>query len=200
MGFTELPQDVLLELAKQLDVADLMNVLAVRAMSGSDAIVSDRSFKTCHLVREIQFQRTFWIDAAARITAVQMQPLPLSNADELDKLSLQQLQDTVRRANRLTHNFRSDNPHPVRTRNLAIEFSIEVFCIPGANLAVAHATGRVSFWDILTSRRVGYLEIPDLRVGRQLCLELKGRALIAAHTRHVIHRCSTRMFTVVLGL
>ncbi|KAJ7123609.1 hypothetical protein C8R44DRAFT_735247 [Mycena epipterygia] len=176
MGFTELPQDVLLELAKELDVADLISVLA-----------------TCRPARELQFQRTLWINAAARITAVQMQPLPLSNADELDKLSLQQLQDTVRRAHRLIQNLRSDNPRPVRIRNLTIGPSSEVFCIPGANLVVAHVTGRVSFWDILTSRCVGNLEIPDLFVRRELCLELKGRALIAAYTRHVttIHRCST---------
>ncbi|KAJ7113763.1 hypothetical protein C8R44DRAFT_881355 [Mycena epipterygia] len=61
----DLPQDILFELAKQLDVANLI------------------SLATCRLIRELKFQRSLWIEAFARIKTVQMQPLPLSRADIL---------------------------------------------------------------------------------------------------------------------
>ncbi|KAJ7104899.1 hypothetical protein C8R44DRAFT_807244 [Mycena epipterygia] len=164
-GIVHLPQDVLLELAKQLDVADLMSVLA-----------------TCRLIRELRLQRSLWIEALARIKAVQMQPLPFTNTDEIGTLSLHQLQDIVQRVEHLINNFQSDNPRPVRIRTLSLAASIDtIFCIPGANLAVSHTIGTVCVWDILTSHRVGYLEVPDLIVHpRALCLEIKGQALIGA--------------------
>ncbi|KAJ7089551.1 hypothetical protein C8R44DRAFT_439865 [Mycena epipterygia] len=167
VGLTELPQDVLLELAKELDVGDLTSLLA-----------------TCHLIRELQLHRSLWLDAIARIKSVQMQPLPLSSADELDALSLQQLQDTVRRANRLIRNLRSDKPRAVLIRTLSLEASAGVFCIPGANLVVSHISrsGIVSVWDIITSLRVAHLHVPDLTVQSQaLCMEIKGKALIGAY-------------------
>ncbi|KAJ7113804.1 hypothetical protein C8R44DRAFT_228720 [Mycena epipterygia] len=165
LGIAELPQDVLLELAKELDVGDLISLLA-----------------TCRLIRELQLQRSLWIEALVRIKTVQMQPLPLSNADELDTLSLQQLQDTVRRASRLIHSLRSDKPRPVLIRTLSLEALAGIFCIPGGNLVVSHTRGTVSVWDITTSHRVAHLDIFELNVQSQaLCLEIKGKALIGAH-------------------
>ncbi|KAJ7113773.1 hypothetical protein C8R44DRAFT_984464 [Mycena epipterygia] len=166
---------VLLELTKQLDVADLTSLLA-----------------TCRLIRELQLQRSLWLEAIAQIKSVQMQPLPLSSADELDAMSLQQLQDTVRRANRLIHNLRSDTPRPVLIQTLSLEAMAGIFCIPGANLVVSHCSGSgtVSVWDISTLRRVAFLEIPDLVVHRaQVCLEIKGKALGARIRHHLVAIC-----------
>ncbi|KAJ7113810.1 hypothetical protein C8R44DRAFT_228745 [Mycena epipterygia] len=172
LGIAELPQDVLLELAKELDVCDLISLLA-----------------TCHLIRELQLQRSLWIEALVRIKTVQMQPLPLSNADELDTLSLQQLQDTVRRASRLIHSLRSDKPRPVLIRTLPLEALADIFCIPGANLVVSHTRGTVSMWDITTSHRVAQLDIPGLSVQPQaLCLDIKGKALIGAYVSSISSR------------
>ncbi|KAJ7113769.1 hypothetical protein C8R44DRAFT_228591 [Mycena epipterygia] len=166
VGIAGFPQDVLLELAKQLDVADLISFLA-----------------TCRVIREVQLERTLWIDALARIKTVQMQPLPLSSADELDTLPLQQLQDTVRWAARVIHNLRSDSPRPVLLRTFNMETTVGgIFPIPGTNIAVSCAFGSVSCWDIPTSLRVAHLEIPGLKLQPQtLCLEIKGKALIGAY-------------------
>ncbi|KAJ6521083.1 hypothetical protein DFH09DRAFT_1193274 [Mycena vulgaris] len=145
------PQDVLLELFKHLDVTDLITFLSI-----------------CRIIRELQCERTLWIHALIRLKQVEMQPLPLPLGKTLDVLSLHELQNTVRRANRLAlrlaNNLKSDHPRPARICPLFVEPGARIFCIPGANLIVTHITGSVSCWDTLTSHRVAYQEIPDLRI------------------------------------
>ncbi|KAJ7872393.1 hypothetical protein B0H13DRAFT_2280273 [Mycena leptocephala] len=112
LSITEFPQDILLELAKRLDVADLLSLLS--------------------------FERTFWLEALMRIRDVEMQPLPLSTADSVDMLSLSELQNVVRRADRLMKNFKSEKPRPFHIGNFSVESSVSIFFIPGANLIVAY--------------------------------------------------------------
>ncbi|KAJ7820278.1 hypothetical protein B0H13DRAFT_2130475 [Mycena leptocephala] len=157
LGITDLPLDVLLELAKQLNISDLVILLS-----------------TCRLIRKLEFQRTLWLDALTRMREVEMQPA-------LDSLSLSELQNTVRQANRLMNNFKSDQPRPVRIRTFEFECIpalAKIFCIPGTSLVVVHIVGSVSCWDILTAKRVACLEIPNLRIQTGACMEIKGKALI----------------------
>ncbi|KAJ7858159.1 hypothetical protein B0H13DRAFT_1154237 [Mycena leptocephala] len=166
MSLQELPLDVLLELVKLLCVGDLISFLS-----------------TCRVTRKLEFQRTLWLDALVRIQEVEMQPVALPNGQALDSLSLSELQNTVRQANRLMNNFKSDNPRPVRIRSLEPKFvpsPSRIFCIPGTNLAVSHFLGSVSCWDILASKRVACLELPELEVRTEACMEIKGKALIGA--------------------
>ncbi|KAJ7113775.1 hypothetical protein C8R44DRAFT_795787 [Mycena epipterygia] len=160
---TELPEDILLDLSQHFDVADLMNIVA-----------------TCRVFRALQLHKSFWLNIFARIRS-QMHPLPFFKGEDLATLSLEDLQTTARRVNRLLHNFHSDSPYPVHIRNLSIEPSAHFFCIPGTSLAVSYTISGVSCWNILTSHRVAYLEINDLRVrSRAPCMETKGEALIVA--------------------
>ncbi|KAJ6582327.1 hypothetical protein B0H19DRAFT_1252432 [Mycena capillaripes] len=103
-SLTDLPLDVLLKFAKRLDVKDLLNFLSI-----------------CQVLRELQSQKTIWLDALVLIKEVHNQPLPLSKRElgALNTASLRQLQDTVRRANRLMNNFESDSP---RSGNMRIYF------------------------------------------------------------------------------
>ncbi|KAJ6585749.1 hypothetical protein B0H19DRAFT_427066 [Mycena capillaripes] len=163
----ELPQDVLLELAKQLNIADLFGLLSL-----------------CRVIREVQFERTLWVNALIRLREVEMQPLPLSTAETLETLSLQQLQNAAQRANRLMLNFTSDRPRPVRTGTLCppVNCWTRIFCIPGANLALVHDynTGWLECWDVLISRRMAYVELPGLKVRKIACMDIKGKALFSA--------------------
>ncbi|KAJ6560006.1 hypothetical protein B0H19DRAFT_107796 [Mycena capillaripes] len=135
-------------------------------------------------MRELQSQRTIWLDALVRIREVHNQPLPLSkeSLQALNTVSFRQLQDTVLQANRLMNNFKSHRPRPVQTRTLCFGPTglwTSFICIPGTSLVVRHSTGSVSCWDVLTSERVAYLDIPDLRVKTETpCMEIMGKALL----------------------
>jgi hypothetical protein len=73
------------------------------------------------IIREIQLERTLWLDILVRMREVDNQPLPLSNPAALDLLSLPGIQTAVRHAYRLMINWRSDTPQPVRIQTFAIE-------------------------------------------------------------------------------
>ncbi|KAJ7843949.1 hypothetical protein B0H13DRAFT_2412134 [Mycena leptocephala] len=167
LNITEFPQDILLELAKRLDVADLLSLLSL-----------------CRITRGLQFERTLWLDALIRIREVEMQPLPLSTADSVDTLSLSELQNIVRRADRLMKNFQSEKPRPFHIGNFSVERRGSIFFIPGANLIVANNyKGSVSCWDTVTSQRVAHLSNERDSVyiyPSALCTEIMGKALIGA--------------------
>ncbi|KAJ7908393.1 hypothetical protein B0H13DRAFT_2273351 [Mycena leptocephala] len=167
LRIAEFPHDVLLELTQRLDVADLLSFLSI-----------------CRVIRELQSAKTLWLDALTRIREVEMQPLPLSTGDVLEALSLPELQNVVRKVDRLMKNFKSDKPRPVRIDNFSVERSARIFCIPGANLVVAYTnTGNVSCWDTLTSQRVAHLKNQRewyYLQPRAVCTEIKGKALIGA--------------------
>ncbi|KAJ7023588.1 hypothetical protein C8F04DRAFT_1193341 [Mycena alexandri] len=162
----ELPEDILLELAKDLDVADLISLLS-----------------TCRVIRKIELQKTLWLDALVRIQEVERQPHPLSNTQNLGTFSPQQLQHTAQQVNRLVKNWSSDNPRPTRIGQLSVEPNHGFFCLPGTPLIVTHADagGTMSCWDILEGKHVAHLELPGLFVRTKIpCMEEEGRALICA--------------------
>ncbi|KAJ6585836.1 hypothetical protein B0H19DRAFT_1110831 [Mycena capillaripes] len=158
----DLPPDVLLEVVKQLDAADLISFLS-----------------TCRVIRELQLQRTLWLHALIRIRQVEMQPLPLAKPEAL---SLPELQNAVRHACRLMKILRSDKPRPVRVNTLSVESGSRILTIPGSNLVMIHLMGSCSCWDIPTSQLVAHLEIPDLQIKTEACMEIEGKALFAACT------------------
>ncbi|KAJ7022582.1 hypothetical protein C8F04DRAFT_1310705 [Mycena alexandri] len=172
-SFVELPQDVLLELLKHLDVEDLINFLSL-----------------CRVIRELQLQKSLWLYALVRVREVQMQPLPLPAAASLDTLSLQELLDTLSlqklqhtalQVNQIMKNLKSENPRPVRIRTLSVERERRLFCIPAANLAVTHGLGIVDCWDLLTCQRVAHMEIRMfLYIVTWPCLEEEGKAIFGA--------------------
>ncbi|KAJ7790198.1 hypothetical protein B0H14DRAFT_3891321 [Mycena olivaceomarginata] len=165
MNIRELPPDVLLELAKQANVRDLLGFLS-----------------TCHVIHDLQFQRSLWLEVLTRIREIELQPLPLSTADPPDTLSLCELQNVARRADRLRRNLQSDNPRLFDMRSLSVVARAgPIFFIPGAHLAVTHSPGFVTCWDIVSSQMVGQLEIPHLLVRDEaLSMDIAGKALVGA--------------------
>ncbi|KAJ6564598.1 hypothetical protein B0H19DRAFT_1141520 [Mycena capillaripes] len=166
-GIAEIPQDILLELAKELDVGDLLAFLSI-----------------CRVIRRVQLHRTLWLNAIARIKAVENHPLPVPNGEAFEALSLGELQDIVRRAHRLMNNFKSAHPRPVAFRTLC-ETVVGpgyrgIIFLQGTNLLVIHdrACGSVACWDIPTSQRLAYAEIPNLRIETEACMEIQGKALL----------------------
>ncbi|KAJ7736488.1 hypothetical protein B0H16DRAFT_1573946 [Mycena metata] len=166
----EFPEDVLLELAKDLGVADLISLLS-----------------TCRAVRKVELHLSLWLDALVRIQEVERQPHRLSNTQNLNTLSLQQLQHTAQQCNRLMKNWRSDNPRPTCIRQFSVPPNHGFFCLIGSSFIVSHTEGCVSCWNILDGKRVAHLEIPGLflRMGVP-CMEEDGRALICAAIGHYV--------------
>ncbi|KAJ7809437.1 hypothetical protein B0H13DRAFT_1927923 [Mycena leptocephala] len=163
------PEDILLEFAKELDVADLLSFLSL-----------------CRTIRELRFRRALWLDALIRIREVQMQPLPLLTAEALDVLSLLELQNLVQQAHRLMENLQSGTPLPIRIRTFSVDAGARILCIPGANLVVTYIWGGgVSCWDIPTSHQVAHLEIPEIQIHTEVCVEIVGKALIGTTRRNV---------------
>jgi hypothetical protein len=148
-------------------------------------------YQICRVIRELQSEKTLWLNALLHIREVEMNPLPLSTGDALDALSLPELQNVVRRVDRVMKNLKSDNPRPIRIDNFSIERWTRIFCIPGANLTVAYTKyGNVSCWDTLTSQRVAHLENQRdsewfYLQPQAVCTEIKGKALIGAWIQSV---------------
>ncbi|KAJ7608950.1 hypothetical protein DFH06DRAFT_1346632 [Mycena polygramma] len=162
-SLADVPLDVLLEIAKQLDVASVLTLLTM-----------------CHALHELRLDQSFWLNALQRIVTVERQPVP---CEDPKAFSLSELEHVVRRTNGM-RNFLSDRPRPVSTRTLSIPITDRVFCIPGQNLVVAHSEGSVDCWDILTSDRLASLRIAGLRVRSDApCMDIRGTALIAASLR-----------------
>ncbi|KAJ6451316.1 hypothetical protein C8R45DRAFT_91801 [Mycena sanguinolenta] len=167
MSLAEFPQDVLMELAKQLDIQDLFNFLA-----------------TCCVICELQHEQTLWVDALTRIKEVDLQPLPLSTAKSLETLSARELQNVARQALRLRKNLQSDKPRHVRMHRFSVRTSPRIkniFFIPGTHLVVTSTYGSLDCWDILTAERMGHLKVPGLwvRTESALCMDGTGRTLLA---------------------
>ncbi|KAF8202039.1 hypothetical protein K438DRAFT_1965488 [Mycena galopus ATCC 62051] len=156
MGITQCPPDVLLELAKLLDVADLL--------------------------RFIWFHKTFWLTTIAYIREVEeMQPLPLPPAvSELENI----VRNAVRLMKNLKR--RNPRPVRIRTLAvdpgvLLCVPGANLIVIHHHQWVEEQRITHVSCWDILTARCVGRLDIPELRIDTNaLCMEIHGKALIGA--------------------
>jgi len=105
-------------------------------------------------------------------------------------MPLRQLQDIVRRANRLMNNFNSDTPRPVSMHTLSEPWEgSRIILLQGTNLLVTHDSGSLICWDILTSQRVGSLAVPDLFLQTERpCMEIEGQALLGAYISGVADR------------
>ncbi|KAJ6585831.1 hypothetical protein B0H19DRAFT_1228083 [Mycena capillaripes] len=168
VSIADFPPDVLLEVAKQLSLADLLSLLSV-----------------CRIIRELKLEKSLWIDALTCIREVDNQPLPLPNSQALDTLSLLELENAVRQTHRLVKNLQSETPRPVRLSTFAVESAAKILPIPGANLTAIHPRGGISCWDTLTCQRVAHLEIPGFQVETEACMEIEGKALFAAYASDV---------------
>ncbi|KAJ7113856.1 hypothetical protein C8R44DRAFT_881427 [Mycena epipterygia] len=100
----------------------------------------------------------------------------LHKREELGTLSLEHLRNTARRVNGvLAHVLCALEAYPQNLRPISFVF------------AVSHTASGVSCWDLITSRRVAYLEIQLKALSvrsRAPCMETKGKALIAATMRN----------------
>ncbi|KAJ7723774.1 hypothetical protein B0H16DRAFT_1737041 [Mycena metata] len=153
MSLCEIPQDVLLEVVKHFDVADLLRFLSVYQST-----------------RELQLQRSLWLHAWFKY--------------ETYKGNLSLFQMPSRSIHCLWSNFNTQ--HTLSTGHTHVSY------VQGTNLVVTYTSGAVSCWDIITSRRVAHLEIPNLHVViDKPCLEITGRALFGAciGTQHLAAIC-----------
>lgn len=112
-----------------------------------------------------------------------MQPLPFP-IEEINTSSLSELQNKVRRIDRIMKNFRSDTPRRVWTRTLSGTGYI-IACMPGTNLILSYNGRDLTCWDILTCLRVAHLEVSELNLMTEACVEVAGKALFGARIGYV---------------
>ncbi|KAJ7646436.1 hypothetical protein DFH06DRAFT_578648 [Mycena polygramma] len=143
MSLTHLPYDTLLDFAKQLDVRDFLHFLSI-----------------CRVMRELGCHRTLWLNALLRIKRVEMHPIPFFTQEEIDTMSLPELQNVVRKVDRLMKNFSSHKPRPIRIQTLAIDSGSSVSCVPGTNIVLTITEHGLSCWDVVSSQRVHNSEFP----------------------------------------
>ncbi|KAF7298716.1 F-box domain-containing protein [Mycena indigotica] len=166
------PEDVLLRLAQELDVRDLINLLA-----------------TCNALHALQHHRTLWISAAARLRHVQLHPLPVP-MERLARLTLSQLQTVVRQANRLLQNWHSPLPRPTWTRVFSVGHAgnpgfRSLFGIPGTYLVVT------AVWD--EADDITVVVCWNVRTGERVCeTTIRSFVLKAADSWGTIQRFPTR--------
>ncbi|KAF7298709.1 F-box domain-containing protein [Mycena indigotica] len=198
------PDDLLLRLVKDLDLCDIINLLAVRTspLTKGARSLADGHWQTCRAFRALQEYRTLWLDAVALIQRVKLHPLPLTEA-ETETVPLARLQQVVRRANWLLKNLHSEAPRPTWTRVLEIGKPGKILCVPGTHLVVLveKGTGAVSCWDTQTGQRVGAIHVPHLRISMVASgLRDDGRAVLGgiAVLPNADDTTSTRLAVLVL--
>ncbi|KAF7298710.1 F-box domain-containing protein [Mycena indigotica] len=162
------PDDVLLRLGQELDICDLISLLA-----------------TCRALRALQDYRTLWIAAVHRIRYTQLHPLPLAQNESISSLPLARLQTLARQTNRLLQNWHSDAPRPAWTRSFHIG-KWPMLCIPGTYLVitVSYSDHAISCWDARTGAYRGRTEVPHLHlVVARPFVGVEGRAMLGATVR-----------------
>ncbi|KAJ7055732.1 hypothetical protein C8F01DRAFT_1157490, partial [Mycena amicta] len=170
-NLVEFPQDILLELAKWLDIHDILSLLS-----------------TCRAIRELQWHKSLWIYAIWRIRSIQLHPLPLQNSRDLSSLSLPHLVDAVKLAHRLMDNLRQQVPTPASVTQFHAGWLVKgVICIPGTYLLLVQSFAGISCWDVLTSQSVASLpraaNVSLAAASQNVCMQVPGKALIIGYTQ-----------------
>ncbi|KAJ6467582.1 hypothetical protein C8R47DRAFT_7889 [Mycena vitilis] len=127
MLFLTFPFDVILEISLRLDLGDAIALLS-----------------TCTLLRQLLEEKSFRLHALDRARRIPMHSIAVPIRQELSDLSLAQLQEAGKRANRLMKNWLSDSPRPESVREMSLDARAQIIVIPGTGLAIAHGPAFVS--------------------------------------------------------
>ncbi|KAJ7048953.1 hypothetical protein C8F01DRAFT_1187254 [Mycena amicta] len=162
-----LPQDVLLYLATFLDVQDLFSLLA-----------------TCHYIRQLCLEPTLWLDAITRLRTVQLHPAVAFTSQSLLDLPRSDLQAMVQKANTILRNLASPQPKLQRVALFRVQPQMtdntQVFFISGTGVVVSVLNGVISCYNVRTQRLLKQFAMRDLRIYKNCCAEVSGKALFAA--------------------
>ncbi|KAJ7610210.1 hypothetical protein FB45DRAFT_1122181 [Roridomyces roridus] len=96
----DFPLDILLDLAKELNLPDSLHLTA-----------------TCTACAAVLHSPSFWIESLHQMEKIHKRPIPCEPATDLATLPLDKLRNIAIHAYRLRKNWASDSPRPVATRD-----------------------------------------------------------------------------------
>ncbi|KAF8193923.1 hypothetical protein K438DRAFT_1969221 [Mycena galopus ATCC 62051] len=168
MDSTQIPQDVILEMARFLDLHDAFHLLV-----------------TCSSFALLLSFRDFWLKSLVRIQTVHMQPLPCPIGVDIFDLSMDALRDLAIHAYSLRKNWTSECALLASVRTIALDDAYrQIRVIPGTNLVITDNSERLRCWNTQSEACVGEMEVDedfslDYDVGKSRLFHLPGRSFIA---------------------
>ncbi|KAJ7059755.1 hypothetical protein C8F01DRAFT_1145547 [Mycena amicta] len=159
-ALVDLPQDIILTLARSLDIEGLVSLLS-----------------TCRKMRQLEGEAALWIHAILRIQTIQLHPvIPFATTvDDLATVPLPRLRECALRANRILRNLKAPNPKLIRFRTYNLNGSeiaeaIVRFFIPGTPLLVLGSRGVFAIWNVLKQAPALRCEMEGLTLANELAV------------------------------
>ncbi|KAF8193922.1 hypothetical protein K438DRAFT_2017581 [Mycena galopus ATCC 62051] len=168
MKFTQIPQDVILEMTRFLDLHD-----------------SGRLLVTCSSFAPLLSVRDFWLKTLARIQTVHMQPLPCPIGTNIFAMPTDTLRTLAIRAYSLRRNWTTERAVPVAIRTIALGDEYQEICvISGANIVITNDHERLTCWNTQSGACVGEIELDadgskGYDLGKSPPFHLPGHSFIA---------------------
>ncbi|KAJ7145521.1 hypothetical protein C8R44DRAFT_863396 [Mycena epipterygia] len=145
MALSDIPVDVLMEIAGHLDLPDSLQLVA-----------------TCATCRSLLSSRYFWIMALDRMEQLYRRPLPCAPGTDIASLPLATLQQLAVHAYKLRKNWASASPRPAFIRRQRTEPNVLKFsALETSHLLLTLSWTRLACWDITSGECVGVFEHPQ---------------------------------------
>ncbi|KAJ7610165.1 hypothetical protein FB45DRAFT_942861 [Roridomyces roridus] len=141
----DLPLDILLELAKQLDLSDSLHLAA-----------------TCTACAVILHSASFWIESLHRLENIHQRPIPCPPGTDITSLSLDALRNMAVHAYKLRKNWESDSPLLAKTRSFKIAdegYVSDVFAIEGTHIVVTVLRHGLACWSTISGECLGRCDL-----------------------------------------
>ncbi|KAJ7627101.1 hypothetical protein FB45DRAFT_1059925 [Roridomyces roridus] len=159
MSLPDCPLDIILELAKNLDLTDSLHLAA-----------------TCTTFAEMRHSPSFWIESLKRMETFHRRPLPCPIGTDLTTLPLDKLRDIAIHAYKLRKDWAAESLNPVRVGKFDMGFhdanfdaqivwTPSILCIPGTGMIVTISPNHFTCWDASSGAKIGACFYGDASIG-----------------------------------
>ncbi|KAJ6494271.1 hypothetical protein C8R45DRAFT_1072903 [Mycena sanguinolenta] len=168
MKFMEIPEDVILEVTRSLDLHDSVHFLV-----------------TCSTFASLLSYKDFWLKTLDRLQTVHMLPLPCPVGVNINEMSIDALREIAIDAYTLRENWSSECAIPVSIRKISLDNEYKQICvIPGTNMVVTSDYKRLSCWHTQSGACLNVLQLDEdntkiFIMGKSPPFHLRGRSFIA---------------------
>ncbi|KAJ7610188.1 hypothetical protein FB45DRAFT_1066361 [Roridomyces roridus] len=151
LQFSDVPLDILLEIAKELDLSDSRHLAA-----------------TCSACAALLQSPSFWIESLHRMEKIYRRPIPCTPGTDLTFLPLYKLRDMAVHAYKLRKNWASESPLPVTIRSHYIageSYSSHILPIEGTHMVLVVFDGSLACLNTTTGEYLAKCH-PDATFGQ----------------------------------
>ncbi|KAJ6566878.1 hypothetical protein B0H19DRAFT_1138789 [Mycena capillaripes] len=139
MAFVDIPLDVVIEISRELDLADSLHLIA-----------------TCTIFMPILHSRYFWIAALNRLEDVHRRPPPYFPGLDILSLPLASLRELAIHGYKLKKDWSSESPRPISVKIIEMEdCPKQLIAIQGTRLLITISSTRLACWDTLSGKCIG---------------------------------------------